>query len=201
MRRVLVVSPHFPPDTSAGTHRVRLLAPHLPAHGWEATVVTVDPRDLESRLDPGLLALVPERLRVVRSRALPAADRATHAPSLPAAYASTVALSLANPVTIVAFVGIFSALGIGATGPGRDWSAGLLVGGVFLAGQLGERVAAVADEGGRGGALDRNRGAGLGHHAQHDVVDRLGDLGGHHLFDLVGGAGGGGAHHWAPPKC
>ncbi|HEY0783320.1 MAG TPA: glycosyltransferase, partial [Thermoanaerobaculia bacterium] len=72
MRRVLIVSPHFPPDTSAGTHRIRLLAPHLPAYGWEATVVTVDPRDLESRLDPGLAARVPASLRVVRCRALPA---------------------------------------------------------------------------------------------------------------------------------
>src|SRR5262249_46221762 len=27
-RRVLIVSPHFPPDSSAGTHRARLLAAH-----------------------------------------------------------------------------------------------------------------------------------------------------------------------------
>ena len=69
MRRVLMVSPHFPPDTTAGTHRVRLLAPHLAAHGWEPTVVTVDPRDYEGRLDPALEELVPSSLRVVRSRA------------------------------------------------------------------------------------------------------------------------------------
>ena len=64
-----MVSPHFPPDTSAGTHRVRLLAPHLAKFGWEPTVVTVDPRDYESRLDSGLAELVPPDLRVVRSRA------------------------------------------------------------------------------------------------------------------------------------
>ena len=72
MPRVLLVSPHFPPDTSAGVHRVRLLAPRLPAHGWEPTVVTVDPRDYEGRLDPGLASLVPAELRVVRCRAWPA---------------------------------------------------------------------------------------------------------------------------------
>ena len=72
MPRVLLVSPHFPPDTSAGAHRVRLLAPHLPAHGWEPTVLTVDPRDYEGRLDPGLASLVPAELRVVRCRAWPA---------------------------------------------------------------------------------------------------------------------------------
>jgi hypothetical protein len=73
MARVLMLSPHFPPDTSAGAHRARLLAPHLRRYGWEPTVVTVDPRDYEGRLDPGLAALVPEDLRVVRCRAWPAA--------------------------------------------------------------------------------------------------------------------------------
>ena len=72
MRRVLMISPHFPPDSTAGTHRVRLLAPHLQAHGWEPTVLTVDPRDYEGRLDPALAASVPPDLRVVRCRAWPA---------------------------------------------------------------------------------------------------------------------------------
>lgn len=72
MRRLLLISPHFPPDTTAGAHRARLLAPHLPAHGWEPTVLTVDPRDYEGRLDPELATLVPEGLRVLRCRALPA---------------------------------------------------------------------------------------------------------------------------------
>lgn len=72
MPRVLLLSPHFPPDTSAGTHRVRLLAPHLVRYGWEPTLVSVDPRDYESRLDKGLDDLVQPDLRVVRCRALPA---------------------------------------------------------------------------------------------------------------------------------
>lgn len=70
MRKVLMVSPHFPPDATAAAHRVRLLAPRLPDCGWEPTVVTVDPRDYEGRLDPGLAELVPSDLRVVRCRAL-----------------------------------------------------------------------------------------------------------------------------------
>ena len=35
-RRVLMVSPHFPPDSSAASHRVRLLAPHLEEAGLVA---------------------------------------------------------------------------------------------------------------------------------------------------------------------
>jgi glycosyltransferase involved in cell wall biosynthesis len=72
MRRVLMVSPHFPPDTSAGAHRVRLLAPHLPKQGWEPTVVSVEPGGYEDRLDDGLAELVPASLRVMRCRAWPA---------------------------------------------------------------------------------------------------------------------------------
>jgi len=69
MRRVLMVSPHFPPDTGAATHRVRLLAPHLPKYGWEPTVVTVEPSGYQGRLDLELGNLVPNTLRVVRCRA------------------------------------------------------------------------------------------------------------------------------------
>jgi hypothetical protein len=64
-----MISPHFPPDTSAATHRVRLLAPHLASFGWEPTVVTVDPTGYEGRLDPDLERLVPASLRVLRAPA------------------------------------------------------------------------------------------------------------------------------------
>jgi hypothetical protein len=72
MRNVLMISPHFPPDSTAATHRVRLLAPHLTRYGWQPTVLTVDPRDYEGRLDPDLAASVPSDVRVVRTRAWPA---------------------------------------------------------------------------------------------------------------------------------
>ena len=69
MRRALMVSPHFPPDSSAATHRLRLLAPHLLEFGWRPTIVTVDPRYYEGRLEPALLATVPDSVQVVRVRA------------------------------------------------------------------------------------------------------------------------------------
>ncbi len=72
MRRLLMISPHFPPDSSAGTHRVRLLAPHLAAYGWHPTVLTVAEQDYEGRIDSELARLVPVGLDVVRARALPA---------------------------------------------------------------------------------------------------------------------------------
>jgi Glycosyl transferase 4-like domain len=73
LRRVLMVSPHFPPDSSAAAHRVRLLAPHLLSAGWRPTVVTVAADRYEGRLDPDLAALVPSSLDVVRAPAWSAA--------------------------------------------------------------------------------------------------------------------------------
>ncbi|HEU5255239.1 MAG TPA: glycosyltransferase [Vicinamibacterales bacterium] len=67
-----MISPHFPPDSSAGTHRVRLLAPHLASYGWTPTVLTVAEQDYEGRVDPELAALVPPSLEVIRTRAMPA---------------------------------------------------------------------------------------------------------------------------------
>ncbi len=68
-----MVSPHFPPDSSAASHRVRLLAPHLAEAGWSPTVVTLEPSAYEGRLDPDLEALVPASLPIVRATAWPAA--------------------------------------------------------------------------------------------------------------------------------
>src|SRR5438132_1350697 len=73
MRRVLMVSPHFPPDSSAASHRVRLLAPHLAGAGWTPTVVTLESSAYEGRLDRELEALVPASLDVVRAPAWSAA--------------------------------------------------------------------------------------------------------------------------------
>jgi len=71
VRRALIVSPHFPPDRTAGTHRARLLAPRLREHGWEPTVLAVDPADGDGPIDAALAESMPEGLRVLRSRAWP----------------------------------------------------------------------------------------------------------------------------------
>lgn len=73
VRRVLMVSPHFPPDSSAASHRVRLLAPHLAQAGWAPTIVTLEATAYEGRLDRDLEALVPPSLPIVRATAWPAA--------------------------------------------------------------------------------------------------------------------------------
>jgi threonine/homoserine/homoserine lactone efflux protein len=81
-------------------------------------------------------------LGVKTLRAAPPAPRSLDAPTtgaLVAGYFSTLALTLANPMTILSFIGIFAGLGVGAApdaGAGRlaagALSAGWLVLGVFL---------------------------------------------------------------------
>lgn len=71
MRKVLLISPHFPPDSTAGTHRVRLLAPHLARYGWEPTVLTCRTDAYEGQLDPVLASFTPSSLRVERAGAIP----------------------------------------------------------------------------------------------------------------------------------
>ncbi len=70
-RTCIIVSPYFPPSTLAGVHRARHLAKHLPAAGWTPTVLCVDEAYHEERLDPGLSALVPSAVEVVKVPALP----------------------------------------------------------------------------------------------------------------------------------
>lgn len=70
-RRLLLVSPHFPPDPTAGAHRARLLGRHLPAFGWTPTILTVA-QSPDDPSDPSLLSLVSSELEVVRVPAWPA---------------------------------------------------------------------------------------------------------------------------------
>ena len=70
-RRVLVVSPHFPPVDTVDMHRVRLALPFLPEFGWEPVVLAVDPAHNRSTRDDSLLGTIPAGVEVVRTGALP----------------------------------------------------------------------------------------------------------------------------------
>lgn len=59
MKRVLIVSPSFPPVNAADMHRVRQTLPYLREFGWEATVLAVDPDLVEVDQDPLLVETLP----------------------------------------------------------------------------------------------------------------------------------------------
>ena len=74
-RRVLIVSPRFPPINAPEHHRVRTSLPYYERFGWAPTVVCVSPATVgDSVVDPHLGASLPVGLEVVR---VPAWDEAT----------------------------------------------------------------------------------------------------------------------------
>lgn len=64
MKRVLIVSPHFPPVNMPDLHRVRQSLPYLREFGWEATTLAVTPERVEGNKDPHLAATIPKEADV-----------------------------------------------------------------------------------------------------------------------------------------
>ena len=70
MKRILIITPHYPPSNLAAVHRSRLFAQHLPALGWEPVILTVDEKYYEEELDWELHKLIPTSQRIVKVNAL-----------------------------------------------------------------------------------------------------------------------------------
>lgn len=71
MRKLLIVSPYFPPGNAPDMQRIRMSLPHYRSHGWEPVVLAVDAEGQEGAREPDLVGTVPADVRVVRARALP----------------------------------------------------------------------------------------------------------------------------------
>ena len=69
MRRVALVTAHFPPSNLVGVHRARIWAQYLPEYGWSPTIVTAHWKHYQEQLDWSLLQLVPDDIRVIRTKA------------------------------------------------------------------------------------------------------------------------------------
>jgi glycosyltransferase involved in cell wall biosynthesis len=69
-KRVLIVSPHFPPVNAPDMQRVRVSLPYFVGAGWEVTVLTVADPTPTAPLEPELAATVPPGVNVVRVRCL-----------------------------------------------------------------------------------------------------------------------------------
>ncbi|MBJ6119803.1 hypothetical protein JAO76_16465 [Pontibacter sp. BT310] len=71
MKKVIIVSPHFPPSNLAAVHRTRLFAKHLPAFGWKPIVLTVHHSHYEEKPDWNLKELIDSELQIETSDAFP----------------------------------------------------------------------------------------------------------------------------------
>ena len=66
MKRVLIVSPRFPPRNAPDHHRVRASLPHYEAFGWKPTVLCVSSATSDGVDDPLLADSLPPQVEVVR---------------------------------------------------------------------------------------------------------------------------------------
>jgi hypothetical protein len=66
MKKVLIVSPHFPPINAPDHQRVRMSLPYFGDCGWEPTVLCVDPNYVSGCGDELLARTVPEDVRILR---------------------------------------------------------------------------------------------------------------------------------------
>lgn len=71
MRRLLIVSPNFPPVNAPDMHRVRMSLPHFEASGWQPFVLAIEPKEQDFAIEPALLQSLPD-VPVTRVAALPA---------------------------------------------------------------------------------------------------------------------------------
>jgi len=71
MRKLLIVSPHFPPTNAADMHRVRVSLSHYREFGWDPVVLAVDPDYVEAEQEPLFIETVSGDIPVHRVAAMP----------------------------------------------------------------------------------------------------------------------------------
>ncbi len=64
MKKILIITPHYPPSNLAAVHRSRLFAQHLPSFNWEPIILTVHEDYYEETLDRNLEQLLPSGQRI-----------------------------------------------------------------------------------------------------------------------------------------
>ena len=72
MKKLLIISPHFPPINAPDMQRVRMALPYLRLHGWEPTVLAIAPESIEGGvIEPKLAETYPSDIRVIRVNGIP----------------------------------------------------------------------------------------------------------------------------------
>jgi hypothetical protein len=64
LKKVLIISPYFPPSNAADMQRIRMSLPYFKNFGWEAEVVSVANEHSDISKDELLLLSVPENIRI-----------------------------------------------------------------------------------------------------------------------------------------
>ncbi|MEJ5992838.1 glycosyltransferase [Pedobacter sp. Du54] len=69
MKKVLIISPYFPPANAADMQRVRMSLPYFENFGWEPQVVTVDSSFVDIVMDKLLVESVPQHIKIHKVKA------------------------------------------------------------------------------------------------------------------------------------
>ncbi len=64
LKKVLIITSHYPPSNLAAVHRSRLFAQHLTSFGWDPIILCVDERYYEEELDWNLHRLLPVNQKI-----------------------------------------------------------------------------------------------------------------------------------------
>jgi hypothetical protein len=70
MKKVLIISPHFPPINAPDHQRIRMALPYFKNFGWDPTVIAVEPQFVEGKKDGYLLKTIPQDVRIIYVKAL-----------------------------------------------------------------------------------------------------------------------------------
>lgn len=68
-KRILIISPYFPPVNAADMQRVRMSLPYFEEFNWQAEIVTVDEKYSDMALDPLLLQSIPPTINIHKVKA------------------------------------------------------------------------------------------------------------------------------------
>jgi|GEM_PF-111071 len=72
MKKILIISPHFPPVNAPDMHRVRQSLPYFARYGWQPVVFAVKPEYVEGAKDNLLVATLPPGTEIYHVKALTA---------------------------------------------------------------------------------------------------------------------------------
>jgi hypothetical protein len=73
VKRVLIVTPNWPPVSYPDMHRVRMALPYFEEFGWEPVVLKIDPDEQQGIKDPMLCLTVPSSVRTRQAGCVPLA--------------------------------------------------------------------------------------------------------------------------------
>ncbi|MDB9347414.1 hypothetical protein [Nodularia spumigena] len=69
-KRLLIISPHFPPINAPDHQRIRTALPYFQEFSWEVSVLSTNPDFIEGIKDPNLIKTIPNNIDLIKCNAI-----------------------------------------------------------------------------------------------------------------------------------